>query len=44
MIFLGGGGSEKDEARLWDEVFRPGARLAVWPHAMPHSQWPATPG
>ncbi|MCY1137357.1 Type 1 glutamine amidotransferase-like domain-containing protein [Actinoplanes sp. Pm04-4] len=42
MIFLGGGGSEHDEARLWDEVFRPGARLAVWPEAMPRPQWPAT--
>ncbi|MCO8277444.1 Type 1 glutamine amidotransferase-like domain-containing protein [Actinoplanes sp. TRM 88003] len=42
MIYLGGGGSEHDESRLWDEVFVPGARLTVWPDAMPRPQWPAT--
>ncbi|WP_285904633.1 hypothetical protein [Paractinoplanes hotanensis] len=25
MIYLGGGGSEHDESKLWDEVFRPGS-------------------
>ena len=42
MIYLGGGGSEHDESKLWDEVFRPGTRLAVWPDAMPRPQWPDT--
>lgn len=41
MIYLGGGGSEQDETRLWDEVFTVGQRLAVWPHAMPRSRWSA---
>ncbi|GAB2613776.1 hypothetical protein Aab01nite_70110 [Paractinoplanes abujensis] len=40
MIFLGGGGSEADEASLWDEVFVEGRRLTVWPHAMPRDRWP----
>ncbi|WP_250029223.1 Type 1 glutamine amidotransferase-like domain-containing protein [Paractinoplanes maris] len=42
MIYLGGGGSEHDESALWDEVFLPGVRLAVWPEAMPRPQWPDT--
>jgi dipeptidase E len=33
MIFLGGGGSEHDEALLWDELFTPGQRVVVWPFA-----------
>ncbi|WP_432540715.1 Type 1 glutamine amidotransferase-like domain-containing protein [Kineococcus sp. SYSU DK002] len=33
--YLGGGGSEHDEAALWDEVFTPGQRVSVWPFAMP---------
>lgn len=32
-IYLGGGGSEADEANLWGEVFIPGATVAVWPFA-----------
>ncbi|MBM2617966.1 Type 1 glutamine amidotransferase-like domain-containing protein [Actinoplanes sp. LDG1-06] len=40
MIFLGGGGSENDEAKLWDEVFLPGRRIALWPEAMPSSRHP----
>ncbi|MGK5680333.1 Type 1 glutamine amidotransferase-like domain-containing protein [Actinoplanes sp. URMC 104] len=40
-IFLGGGGSEDDEALLWDEVFRTGGRVAVWPFAQPRRQWRA---
>lgn len=32
-IHLGGGGSERDEAKLWAEAFPPGARVAVWPFA-----------
>ena len=39
-IFLGGGGSEEDEANIWDVVFsnknRPGKQhIAVWPQAQP---------
>ncbi|WP_157973817.1 Type 1 glutamine amidotransferase-like domain-containing protein [Desertihabitans aurantiacus] len=34
-IYLGGGGSEQDEGALWDEVFLPGRRVAVWPFAVP---------
>lgn len=32
-VFLGGGGSELDEARLWAEAFPPGSTVAVWPFA-----------
>lgn len=32
-LFLGGGGSEVDEGRLWAEAFPPGAAVAVWPFA-----------
>jgi dipeptidase E len=35
MIFLGGGGSEHDEALLWNELFEPGQRIVVWPFAEP---------
>jgi dipeptidase E len=41
VIYLGGGGSEHDEVRLWDEVFVPGQRLTVWPDAVPRSRWAA---
>ncbi|WP_432489160.1 Type 1 glutamine amidotransferase-like domain-containing protein [Kineococcus sp. SYSU DK018] len=34
-IYLGGGGSEHDEAALWDEVFAPGQRVSIWSFAMP---------
>lgn len=34
-IYLGGGGSEDDEAALWDEVFVAGQRVTIWPFAMP---------
>ncbi|MBL7260923.1 Type 1 glutamine amidotransferase-like domain-containing protein [Paractinoplanes lichenicola] len=40
MIFLGGGGSETDEANLWDEVFVEGRRLTLWPYAMPPDRRP----
>ncbi|WP_328295253.1 Type 1 glutamine amidotransferase-like domain-containing protein [Kineococcus sp. NBC_00420] len=33
-VHLGGGGDEHDEALLWDEVFLPGRRVALWPFAM----------
>ena len=33
-VHLGGGGDERDEALLWDEVFVPGRSIAVWPFAM----------
>lgn len=32
-IFLGGGGSDADEARLWAEAFPAGSTVAVWPFA-----------
>lgn len=32
-IYLGGGGSEADEARLWSEAFPTGAKVAIWPFA-----------
>lgn len=32
-IYLGGGGSEDEEANLWIEAFRPGSRVTVWPFA-----------
>ncbi|WP_432570104.1 Type 1 glutamine amidotransferase-like domain-containing protein [Kineococcus sp. SYSU DK005] len=34
-IHLGGGGSEHDEAALWEEAFTPGQRVSIWPFAMP---------
>ncbi|NYD22498.1 Type 1 glutamine amidotransferase-like domain-containing protein [Kineococcus aurantiacus] len=34
-IHLGGGGSEDDEAALWNEVFTPGQRVSLWPFAVP---------
>ncbi len=34
-VYLGGGGSEHDEAALWDEVFIPGQRVSIWSFAMP---------
>jgi len=33
LVFLGGGGSEVDEAALWAEAFLPGSRVAIWPFA-----------
>nr|WP_244638564.1 MULTISPECIES: Type 1 glutamine amidotransferase-like domain-containing protein [unclassified Frigoribacterium] len=33
MVFLGGGGSEADEAALWAEAFPAGSRVVVWPFA-----------
>ncbi|WP_161606045.1 hypothetical protein [Microlunatus speluncae] len=42
-IHLGGGGSERDEARLWAEAFPPGARVAVWPFAQSDPGSGATP-
>ncbi|WP_218714129.1 Type 1 glutamine amidotransferase-like domain-containing protein [Arthrobacter sp. BF1] len=32
-IYLGGGGSEDEEANLWTEAFRPGSHITVWPFA-----------
>lgn len=32
-LFLGGGGSEYDEAQLWQEAFGPGQRITLWPYA-----------
>lgn len=40
MLYLGGGGSEDDEAQLWDLVFQPGQRVTVWPFAVPSSRIP----
>lgn len=34
-VYLGGGGSEHDEAALWDEVFTPGQHVSTWPFAVP---------
>src|SRR6478609_6244838 len=33
--YLGGGGSEQDEANLWDAAFASGAHVVVWPVAHP---------
>lgn len=33
-LYLGGGGSEHDEAALWDEAFASGQRVSIWPFAM----------
>ncbi|TDT66399.1 Type 1 glutamine amidotransferase-like domain-containing protein [Frigoribacterium sp. PhB116] len=33
LVFLGGGGSEADEAALWAEAFPAGSRVVVWPFA-----------
>ncbi len=33
LVFLGGGGSEADEAALWVEAFPAGSRVVVWPFA-----------
>ena len=32
-VFLGGGGTEADEAALWDEAFPAGSRVVIWPFA-----------
>lgn len=42
MIYLGGGGSEVDEARIWDLAYKPGQRVVVWPFAMPAARWEGT--
>lgn len=34
-VYLGGGGSERDEAALWDEFLTPGQRIVYWPFALP---------
>ncbi|KAK3181625.1 hypothetical protein K4F52_007003 [Lecanicillium sp. MT-2017a] len=39
MIYLGGGGTEVDEARLLDLAFTPGKRVVIWPFAMPSNRW-----
>lgn len=42
MIYLGGGGSETDEALIWDLAFEAGQRVVVWPFAMPQARWDGT--
>lgn len=42
MIFLGGGGSETDEANIWDLAYKAGQRVVIWPFAMPSSRWQGT--
>lgn len=42
MIYLGGGGSEVDEARIWDLAYKPGQRVVVWPFSMPAARWEGT--
>lgn len=42
MIYLGGGGSEVDEANIWDLAFKSGQRVVVWPFAMPSDRWQGT--
>lgn len=32
-IYLGGGGSETDEAQLWSQAFPAGVTIAIWPFA-----------
>src|SRR4051812_17931240 len=36
--YLGGGGSDRDEALLWDELFEPGQRGVLWPYALRSAQ------
>ncbi|KAI1860991.1 uncharacterized protein JN550_011146 [Neoarthrinium moseri] len=38
MLYLGGGGSEVDEARSWDLVFQSGQRITVWSFAQPSNR------
>jgi dipeptidase E len=42
MIYLGGGGSEEDEAAVFAAAFQPGARIVVWPFAQPSHRWQGT--
>jgi len=42
MLYLGGGGSAKDESQLWDLVFQPSQRVAIWPFAQPPEMWQST--
>ncbi|KAJ3497095.1 hypothetical protein NLG97_g2171 [Lecanicillium saksenae] len=42
MIYLGGGGSEVDEANIWDLAFKAGQRVVIWPFAMPSTRWQGT--
>ncbi|MFD2079038.1 Type 1 glutamine amidotransferase-like domain-containing protein [Actinopolymorpha cephalotaxi] len=37
-VYLGGGGSEQDEARLWDRFLVPGQRILYWPFALATNQ------
>ncbi|MBI1376634.1 MAG: hypothetical protein GC157_04015 [Frankiales bacterium] len=36
-LYLGGGGSADDERALWSEFVEPGARIVLWPFAVPRS-------
>lgn len=38
MIYLGGGGSEIDEANVFQQAFQPGQRIIDWPWAQPESE------
>lgn len=40
-VFIGGGGSEADEERLWDSLFMPGQYVVCWPYGRTESaqQW-----
>lgn len=35
MLYLGGGGSDRDESQLWDMLFTQGQHVTVWPYATP---------
>lgn len=39
FLYLGGGGSADDEANLWNEAFKPGQRIVIWPFAQPRDRW-----
>lgn len=38
MIYLGGGGSEIDEANVFEQAFQPGQHIIVWPWALPEPE------
>ncbi len=42
MIYLGGGGSEEDEANIWNLAYKAGQKVVIWPFAMPSTRWQGT--
>src|SRR5687768_15020625 len=42
FLYLGGGGSAEDEANVWNEAFKSGQRIVIWPFAQPRDCWAGT--